>query len=555
MARSFSVCLVSLLLVVLCRSAPAQVATDVSAVPVKRSSSPLPADWAKTATFMEIFVRSNKDSDGDGIGDLKGLVSQLDYLKALGVTGLWLMPIGPSADHDHGYAQTDYRSIAPEYGTMADFELLLSEAHKRGIGVIIDFVVNHSANTNPLFLDAISAKNSPYRNWYVITDKDPHWGLKNNPWRVSPDRQSVYYGVFSKAMPDWNLRNPRVLAYLEDSMRFWMNKGVDGFRLDAVTMLLEDGPGAYFNNPRNVAIVAQLRDTVKAYENRYLICEVSEHPELYVSACDHTFAFGTQQIIHDSVMRGKIEPGLIAQLSRADRDQMPLTLQSHDFYVGDRLMNQFGESREDRYRTAAAIAILASATPFSYYGEEIGMDNNGLGGDPGLRAPMSWTGSDPAAGFSTAPPYRALALNAASHNVTAEIGKANSLLEFYRALYRVRLNYPVLATGSLRVLSRPGGPLLIFSRSSPDDSAYVAINVSDTSQMATINTGEPNRQFLQAIQILGKSCGEPITTDSRGHLMVRIAAKTPAVFVLAPIDGRLVVLPHDTDDSNSRNGK
>jgi alpha-amylase len=522
---------IPLLLLMLCKLAGAQVSTDISPVSVQRPLSPLPVDWSKTATFMEIFVRSYKDSDGDGIGDLGGLISRLDYLKDLGVTGLWLMPIGPSADHDHGYAQVDYRSIAPEYGTMADFELLLSEAHKRGIGVIIDFVVNHSANTNPLFLDAIAAKDSPYRDWYVIADQDPHWGLKSNPWRASPNGESVYYGVFSKAMPDWNLRNPRVLAYLEDSMRFWMNKGVDGFRLDAVTMLLEDGPNAYFNNPGNVAIVAQLRDTVKAYENRYLVCEVSEHPELYVNACDHAFAFGTQKFIHDSVMRGKVEPGLIAQLERADRDQMPLTLQSHDFYVGDRLMNQFGSDREDRYRAAAAIAILASATTFSYYGEEIGMDDNGLGGDPGLRAPMSWNGSSPAAGFSSATPYRPLALNAANHNVAGETGQASSLLEYYRALYRVRRTYPMLATGVLRVLSPPRTPLLIFTRSSAAGIVYVVINVSDSAQTATIDTDQPNRQYRQAIDVHGQPTGLTMTTDQKGHLIVRLNAKTPALFV------------------------
>jgi alpha-amylase len=529
---------VTLWLLVLCGAALAQVKTDISAVAVQDSSSPLPRDWAKTAAFMEIFVRSYKDSDGDGTGDLKGLISQLDYLKGLGVTGLWLMPIGPSADHDHGYAQADYRSIAPEYGTMTDFELLLHEAHKRGIGVIIDFVVNHSANTNPLFLDAIAAKDSAFRDWYEFADSDPHWGLKNNPWRASPG-QGVYYGVFSKAMPDWNLRNPRVLAYLTDSMRFWMNMGVDGFRLDAVTMLLEDGPKAYFNNPGNAAIVAQLRDTVKAYQNRYLICEVSEHPELYVNACDHTFAFGAQKFIHDSVMRGKVEPGLIAQLKRADHDQMSLTLQSHDSYVGDRLMNQFGASREDRYRAAAAVAILATATPFSYYGEEIGMANNGLGGDPGLRAPMSWSASDPAAGFSTVRPYRALALNAASHNVGAETGKADSLLEFYRGLYHVRQTHPVLATGALRVLSRAGDSMLILSRSSGEEAVYVAINLSDASQTVAIDTGEPNRQFLQAIQIVGKAHGMPMTADARGRLVVRLDAKTPAVFALVPRESQL----------------
>jgi maltose alpha-D-glucosyltransferase/alpha-amylase len=523
-----------LLLAALCDAAAAQVSTDISAVPVERTTSPLPASWAKSATFMEIFVRSYQDSDGHGIGDLKGLVSRLDYLRDLGVTGLWLMPIGPSADHDHGYAQEDYRSIAPEYGTMADFELLLSEAHKRGIGVIIDFVVNHSANTNPLFLEAAASRASPYRDWYVFADKDPHWGLKNNPWRVSASGDSVYYAVFSKAMPDWNLRNPRVIAYLEDSMRFWMNKGVDGFRLDAVTMLLEDGPSSYFNNPGNANIVAQLRDTVKAYDNRYLICEVSEHPELYVGACDHVFAFGTQKFIHDSVMRGKIEPGLIAQLHRPDGDQMSLTLQSHDSYVGDRLMNQFGDAHEERYRTAAAIAILASATPFSYYGEEIGMDSNGLNGDPGLRAPMSWTGEAPAAGFSTAPPYRALALNAKTHNVAAESGAANALLEFYRALYHVRLTHPALATGSLRVLSRSGDPLLIFSRSSSDETLYVAINVSDTLQTATIATGKRNRQFRQAIALPGEPVDTQTSTDSQGYLRVRLQKNSPAVFLLVP---------------------
>lgn len=516
-------------------AASAQVKTDIASVPVTDAGSPLPAGWAKTAAFMEIFVRSYQDSDGDGIGDLKGLISRLDYLQALGITGLWLMPIGPSADHDHGYAQEDYRSIAPEYGTMADFELLLREAHRRGIGVIIDFVVNHSANTDPLFLDAIADRHSPYRDWYEFADQDPSWGLRNNPWRVLPDHQGVYYGVFNVTMPDWNLRNPRVLAYLEDSMRFWMNKGVDGFRLDAVTMLLEEGPSAYFNNPGNVNIVAQLRDTVKAYENRYLICEVSEKPALYVQACDHAFAFGTQKFIHDSVVNGKIESGLIAQLKRADRDQMPLTLQSHDFYVGDRLMNQFGVGREDRYRTAAAIAILASATPFSYYGEEIGMDNNGLRGDPGLRAPMSWSGALPAGGFSTVAPYRALARNYASHNVAAESGDACSLLEFYRALYRVRLAHPVLASGSLQVLSRRGDPLLIFSRSSAEETVYAAINVSDRPQVARIATGEPKRQFLQAIEMPGTSSGMRLTADSTGHLSVRLEPKQPAVFVGAAL--------------------
>ena len=519
------------MLLALAASANAEVKTDISSVAVERSGSVLPVDWAKRAAFMEIFVRSYKDSDGDGIGDLKGLISRLDYLQALGISGLWLMPIGPSADHDHGYAQEDYRSIAPEYGSMADFEQLLLEAHKRGIGIIIDFVVNHSANTDPLFLEAASSPHSQFRDWYEFADQDPHWEVANNPWRALPAQQGFYYGVFSHAMPDWNLRNPRVLDYLKDSMRFWLNKGVDGFRLDAVTMLLEEGPQAYFNNPGNPALVAQLRDTVSAYENRYLICEVSEKPELYTRACDHAFAFGTQKFIHDSVVRGKVESGLIAQFERADHDQMPLTLQSHDSYVGDRLMNQFGVSGLGRYRAAAAIAILGSATPFSYYGEEIGMDGNGLRGDPGLRAPMSWSGGAPGVGFSPAKPYRATALNAATFNVDSETDNPHALLEFYRALYRVRQAYPVLATGQLKLLSKAGDAVLLFSRSSSSQTAYVAVNVSNAPHEIRIDNVESSRRFSSVLHIAGGSPPATMTSDAHGRLIVPIAPQCPAVIV------------------------
>jgi maltose alpha-D-glucosyltransferase/alpha-amylase len=508
---------------------------DVSSVPVGDAQSALPKDWNQTASFMEIFVRSYQDSNGDGIGDFKGLTSRLDYLKSLGVTGIWLMPIMPSGDHDHGYAVSDYRAIDPDYGTMADFETFVREAHKRGIGVILDFVINHSASDNAIFRSAEASKDSPYRDWYVFSDQNPGWydaktrgqdgAFYTDPWRKVKDGPGWYYGVFSEQMPDWNLRNPRVVQYLQDTMRFWMNKGVDGFRLDAVTMLLEDGPKSYFNNPGNPAIVAKLRQTLDEYQNRYMICEASEGADAYLSACD-AFAYGTQQHIIASVKSGRLDAELIRALNDPKRDLKPLALQSHDSYVGDRLIDQFGVNGVDGYELAAAISILASATPFSYYGEEIGMSNNGVYNDPGLRAPMSWTGETKTVGFTTGRPYRDVAINAASMNVANEQNDPYSLLNFYSQLYALRRAHPVFGTGVFDLQSAEGDPVLIFTRTAPDDQAVVAVNLSQTAQALTVKV-TPNSGFTLGGKLIGRS-------DALGRLKVTVAPRDATVLFRQP---------------------
>ena len=524
--------------------AQAQAPIDVSHVEVMHKQSDLAPGWNKHAAFMEIFVRSYKDSDGDGIGDFKGLTSQLDYLQSLGVTGIWLMPMMPSQDHDHGYAVNDYRAIEPDYGTMADFEDFIREAHKRGIGVILDFVCNHSGSGNVIFQSAAASKDSPYRDWFVFSDKNPGWysdkmkGVSGaywtDPWKRADKEvkggEGYYYAVFSNTMPDWNVRNPRVVEYLQDTMRFWMNKGVDGFRLDAVTMLLEDGPKSYFNNPGNVAIVKKLKDTVDQYDNRYMICEVSEGADKYLDACN-AFAYGVQQSTIEGAKKGVIEPGLIDQLNNPRADQEPLALQSHDAYVGDRLQNQFGVSGGGSYRVAAAISILASATPFSYYGEEIGMSNGGTYNDPGLRSPMSWTGEMHTAGFTTGKPYRELAINVASQNVAAEAGNPGSMLEYYRALYSVRQRHPVLGTGAFKLQSKAGEPVLAFSRAGNDDTAAVAINVSDADQMVPLWTGQGT--FVNDLRVAGDGPAQSVTADDKGMVSVHLAPKSAVVMVPA----------------------
>jgi len=511
-------------------------AIDVSPVVAKPSASALPADWNRSANFVEIYVRSYKDSNGDGIGDLKGIVSQLDYLKDLGITGIWLTPIYPSADHDHGYAVTDYRAVDPDLGTMADFETLVAEAHKRGIGIIMDYVMNHSASDNQIFLSAAASKASPYRNWYVFADKAPKgWDKQWKPVDGKDGKRGYFYGIFSPQMPDWNLKNPRVVQYHADTLRFWLNKGVDGFRFDAVTMFVENGPKAYMDQPENKTILKTIRATIDAYPGRYMICEASETPANYVKsgACENAFAFKTQSLIKKSATSGSLEKGLAEVLSRPETVHMPLILGNHDSFAGDRAVADLSGHDERDYHAAAAIAILASSTPFIYYGEEIGMSNNGKFDDPGLRAPMSWTGDLPAAGFSTVKPYRALATNYPTHNVASEEGKFDSLLETYRTLYAVRNAHPVLSTGVMAVQSKGGDKALIFTRRDGTDEAAVLINLADRPQTLTVDTGVPNGSFVQSLMPPGSNPPPPVTSDASGHITATVPAKWAAVFVKA----------------------
>lgn len=470
----------ALFALVLAGAASAQPLPDISPVSPVTTTSALPKGWNRSANFMEIFVRSYKDSDGNGVGDVKGLTSKLDYLHSLGVTGLWLMPMGPAEDRDHGYAQMDYRAINPDYGSMADFDELVQEAHKRGIGIIIDWVVNHSASTDPLFLDAAASKRSRFRTWYNFSKDDPKWKVEgHNPWRKNALGDGYYYAIFSEHMPDWNLKNPDVVEYLHSSMRFWLNKGVDGFRVDAVTMLFEDGPASTYNNPKNPPFTADMSRVVNAYDNRFMVCEADKGADMYAQTCGSAFAFGAQQEIRKSVLEGKATAKLAAQLTNPLRAHMPLTLQTHDSYVGDRLINQYGVNGLDNYIASAATAILGSDVSFSYYGEEIGESNNGKYDDPGLRGPMSWTGDSKTAGFTSGKPYRDVAINVASNNVEAQLKDPASLYHVYQALYQVRNHYPVVASGKLELLSREGDGVLIFKRTDRADTAVVLINLAD----------------------------------------------------------------------------
>jgi len=500
---------------------------DLSTVVVNDVDSGLPADWTDYANFIEIYVRGYQDSDGDGIGDIQGLISRLDYLQSLGVTGIWLMPVTESADNDHGYAVEDYRSIEEQYGTMADFEQFLTEAHARGIAIIIDYVINHSSSSNPLFLDASTSSGNDKRDWYVWEAIQPlGWStFAGDPWRNNGN--GWYYGIFSSQMPDFNLRNPDVVGFHKDNLRFWLNKGVDGFRFDAVSVLFEDGPDQWEDAPENHPLLEELQALLAGYSKRYLVCEAPASPADYaaVTSCGRAFAFQAPGAILNSATGVAVDGNFVNQLELARTDYMPLILSNHDSFAGDRIWNQLNGNQE-QYKLAAASYLLAARTPFSYYGEEIGMANaTGLVGDQALRTPMSWTSDPSNAGFSVVMPFRELSGNSTTQNVEIEAGDATSLLVYYGDLMTLRNDFPAIAAGTMDVQSKGGDPLLLLTRSTASACVVIAINYSALTQPVDATTPCPNATF----DIVFGGSGT-VVADAGGTISSTAASRTAVVY-------------------------
>ncbi|WP_088284728.1 alpha-amylase family glycosyl hydrolase [Ideonella sp. A 288] len=494
-----------------CAAAPAPVAIDTTAVPALRQASPLQEHWHRGA-FMEIFVRAYQDSDGDGVGDLPGLISRLDHLRDLGVKGLWLMPVTASADRDHGYATTDFRAIERDYGTLADFDELLRQAHARGIGVIIDYVVNHSAAEHPMFVQARGDAVSPWRDWFVWSDAAPQgwdiWGKNpwyhagSRPWQFKgdpkdwpappPQARSFYFGTFGPHMPDFNFRRREVLDYHLDSLRFWLNRGLDGFRLDAVPHLVETDARQWNDQPESRRLAKVFQDLILSYPNRYVVCEATAAPQDYgrPEVCGGAFAFGQVQH-YVGAARGQAESvKALADFYRRASPTMATFVSSHDIFAGRRLWDQVGGDIA-QYKLAAAGYLLQPGTPFIYYGEEVGQAGvPGLRGDRPLRAPMSWTPDRATAGFTTGLPFRPVAPNLALQNVQAQSREPGSILAFYRAMLALRNTLPSIARGSFEH-SFADGLVLGFQRhlreGALDDRTLVLVNYGSTPAQAGVS--------------------------------------------------------------------
>ena len=502
---------------------------DTTAVAAADPGSPLGADWRK-GPFAEIFVRAYQDSNGDGIGDLQGLIGRLDYLQQLGVTGIWLMPITRSQDGDHGYAVSDYRAVEPAYGTLADLEQLVAAAHARGIGVVVDYVMNHSAAQHPAFVNANSGSANAYRDWYVFSGSRPQgWSIYGgDPWRSA--REGFYFAPFWDQMPDFNLKNAAVVNWHHDNLRFWLNRGVDGFRFDAVGNLVENGPTAWENQPENFTLMGNIRQMVNgSYANRFLVCEGPSAPMQFAPACGSAFAFGHQ---YDLVNAAKGSATAIASVANyfgaaGAPASMSTMLSNHDGFAGERAMDQFN-GNEAQYRLAAATYLLQPGTPFIYYGEEIGMRGAAnLSGDPKLRTPMSWTSSNSGAGgFTTGAPFRAPSANVAAYNAQTQAAQPNSLLNWYKAVIAVRQAHPALRRG-IHVSATAAGTTLSFQREADNQRAVVMINYGAGSALIGAS-GLPANGVLTSVF---PPSGTNANIDAGGNVSVSVPAQSVQVFV------------------------
>ncbi len=535
---------------------PAAVLIDTSNITAKHAPSGLPEAWNR-GVFMQIFVRAYQDSDGDGIGDLKGLTQRLDYLKDLGVSGLWLMPITPSADKDHGYATIDFRAIDPAFGSLADFDALIREAHQRGMGVIMDYTPNHSAAEHPLFVASRQGTTNLYRDWYVwsdaapqgwsIGDKNPWYHAAAKPWEWKGKWEALpappvgakghYFGTFGGDMPDFNWRNPKVVDFHISNLRFWLNRGLDGFRLEAVPHLIENDAQRWNDQPESRQMTALLAQEIKAYPGRYVVCEATQQPQAYgaPALCGGAFAFEQAQHFAKAARGDQTSIKELATYFRSAPASMATFVSNHDGFAGARLWDQV-EGDTTAYKLAAAGYLLLPGTPFIYYGEEIGQAGlkpaPPLNADQLLRAPMSWAGNNlGTGGFTTGTPFRALAPNASTQNADAQRIDRESIHTYYKDLIALRKSRPSLAKGEFE---SPFANRLVlgYQRVLDDERTLVLVNYGKTRIELEVND-LPRRARMAPVfpRRAGSSFVTEVTlADSRGRARVSIPPRSIRVF-------------------------
>ncbi len=488
--------------------------------------------WWQHAVFYEIYPRSFADSNNDGVGDLKGITSKLDYLKELGVDAIWITPCFPSPQVDFGYDVSDYENIDPMYGTLADFDQLASEAKKRDIRIILDFVVNHSSDQHPWFLDSKSSRTSAHRDWYMWHDGKGSGQPPNNwtsefggsAWKFDPSTGQYYYHFFYAEQPDLNWHNPAVKDAMFDVTRWWYDRGVSGFRLDAVDTLFED---------------PKLRDnpdlpSMNAYgdpiQNRIYNTKL---PEV------HDVLRGLRQVADKSgaVLIGETWTKDVSELRQyygdhSDELQMPMDLMftklnfsapvfrehiaaidgaggwpvyvisNHDIVrSSDRYGD--GEHNDQIAKVMAGLYLTLRGTPIMYYGEEIGMkttpptrkedvkDPIGRTGWPkekgrdGERTPMQWDNSKNA-GFTRGTPWLPVPPTYKTHNVADELKDPNSVLGFYTKVLKLRHTNRALMDGDYRAINGNDANVLSYLRAYKDDVVVVALNMSKSPQKVAL---------------------------------------------------------------------
>jgi alpha-glucosidase len=511
-----------------------------------------PTRWWQTAVIYQIYPRSFQDSDGDGVGDLAGITSRLGYVADLGVDAIWISPIFQSPMKDFGYDISDYRAIEPLFGTMADFDKLLQAAHSHGLKVLLDFVPNHTSDQHAWFLESKSSSTNPKRDWYLWRDPAPGGGPPNNwlsefggsAWEFDEKSGQFYYHAFLAAQPDLNWRNPEVVAAMHDVLRFWLGKGVDGFRVDVIWHLIKDA--AFRDNPPNPdyrpgrpphqkvvplyttdlpevhEVIAGIRRVVDEFQDRLLIGEIYLPIERLVTYYGRDLD-GAHLPFNFTLLNTPWDARKIAQLVSEYEAALPRggwpnwVLGNHD---QPRIAGRVGSAQA---AVAAMLLLTLRGTPTIYYGEELGMPQAqippdrvrdpfekivpgiGLGRD-GSRTPMQWDSSENA-GFSTAETWLPLAEGWKSTNVENLKEDETSILNLYKRLMSVRRKSAALARGTYAPYVAESD-LLIYFREFEDQRVLIVLNLTHVDHAITLPAGQIEGSVL--VSIFGDRDGEPV---------------------------------------------
>ena len=512
--------------------------------------------WWRDGIIYQIYPRSFADHNNDGLGDLPGITSRLDYLADLGIDAIWLSPFYPTPDKDFGYDISNYVDVDPRFGTLADFDHLVREAHKRGIRIVLDLVLNHTSDQHPWFLESRSSRDNPKRDWYIWSPPSPQRGtppvsagnggnrrgagVPNNwqacfgdkAWEFDTATGEYYLHLFTKEQPDLNWRNPEVRKAVLDSVRFWLERGADGFRLDVFNAYFKHAdlpsnpskPGLRrfdrqrhiydMDQPEMMPLLNELRALLDSYPERYSVGETYlATPQKTVSYCGTDKLHAAFSFDFTSVGMGMRFPWnpawIIEQIVRREEvfnaaGIWPTTVMgNHDL---PRTATRYAKGKEDtQARLAMALLLTLRGTPFLYYGEEIGMRDVPLRrseiqdppgkkywplykGRDGCRSPMQWDAS-PNAGFSTTKPWLPVHPNHATRNVAAQRSDPNSLFNLTRKLIALRREHPALRQGDFTPVPTPKG-VAAYVRGTGSGSILVALNFGKRIRKLVPPTGQ-----------------------------------------------------------------
>ena len=486
--------------------------------------------WWQNGVIYQIYPRSFYDTNHDGIGDIPGIIAKLDYLHDLGVDALWLSPVYPSPQVDFGYDVSDYTDIDAKFGTLEDFKTLLAQAHQRGIRIILDLVLNHTSDRHPWFRESRSSRDNPKRDWYLWRDPAPGGSPPNNwaswfggsGWEWDASTGQYYFHMFYKEQPDLNWRNPQVVEEIRRIFRFWCDLGMDGFRLDVFNVYLKHAdlpanppkPGLRtfdrqvhlhdINQPELVPALQEIRSILDEYPGRFAVGETFLDPEgrteNYVGE-DKLHAVFNFRLANSPWKTRRILDAVLQWQNELPVHALPTwVLNNHDL---PRAATRFGRRENDqRLKQAAALLLTLRGTSFLYYGEEIGMRDIPVGrseikdrvgrrywplfkGRDGCRSPMQWDAGRNA-GFSTDEPWLPVHANYPLRNAARQAEEPTSLLNFYKALIRLRRQHSSIQHGLFLPLNPRPFSILAYLRQTDEETILVALNFSRRSLKLTL---------------------------------------------------------------------